>query len=369
MGGATPDFNGFRRIVQGLDAIAIGVDTGQGQGYQRVVYLSGSHPPRHIRLRHGDSRGRFEGETLVVESQAMFCFDPTSLLEVDIDPDRAMVGAAFVGPDKCLMYAPHCSRRCEDVVDSPSDVPLARTAPLPPPRVLVRRLGMQSAKGIHPARVEPVVELRPLLGEEPAVGDIRLRACKVDRVVRRVVVADHEHRAPTPQRLRSGEDCPREVELVADPTVVTGRAASLGEVAVDHHEPPTGGLEVPSHEPPLSVEPRYAQGGFHPDGLRLPSLSGGSGIPHVYTPLFKRSYQTTRSDGRRPTGQDGERIWPRPAVARTGSDDHVGEDARTASLKAGIRVPSSGPGGERVLPIQAHHRRWPSRPESNLAGE
>ena len=84
----------------------------------------------------------------------MFCFDPTSLLEVDIDPDRAMVGAAFVGPDKGLMYALHCSRRCEDVVDSPSDVPLARTAPLPPPRVLVRRLGMQSAKGIHPARVE-----------------------------------------------------------------------------------------------------------------------------------------------------------------------------------------------------------------------
>ena len=26
-------------------------------------------------------------------------------------------------------------------------------------------------------------------------------------------------------------------------------------------------------------------------------------------------------DGRRPTGQDGERIWARPAVARAGSDD------------------------------------------------
>jgi hypothetical protein len=68
MGGATPDFNGFRRIVQGPDSIAIAVDTGQGQGYQRVVYLSGSHPPSHIRLRHGDSRGRFEGNTLVVET-------------------------------------------------------------------------------------------------------------------------------------------------------------------------------------------------------------------------------------------------------------------------------------------------------------
>jgi len=68
MGGATPDFNGFRRIVQGPDSIAIAVDTGQGQGYQRVVYLSGSHPPSHIRLRHGDSRGRFEGNALVVET-------------------------------------------------------------------------------------------------------------------------------------------------------------------------------------------------------------------------------------------------------------------------------------------------------------
>jgi len=66
--GATPDFNGFRRIVQGQDSIAIGVDTGQGQGYQRVVYLSGSHPPSSIRLRHGDSRGRFEGNTLVVDT-------------------------------------------------------------------------------------------------------------------------------------------------------------------------------------------------------------------------------------------------------------------------------------------------------------
>ena len=66
--GVTPDFSGFRRIVQGQDSIAIGVDTGQGQGYQRVVYLSGSHPPSSVRLRHGDSRGRFEGNTLVVET-------------------------------------------------------------------------------------------------------------------------------------------------------------------------------------------------------------------------------------------------------------------------------------------------------------
>jgi len=66
--GAEPDFNGFRRIVQGQDIIAFGIDTGQGQGFQRVVYLSGSHPPANVRLRHGDSRGHFEGNTLVVET-------------------------------------------------------------------------------------------------------------------------------------------------------------------------------------------------------------------------------------------------------------------------------------------------------------
>ena len=66
--GATPDFNGFRRIVQGEASIAIGYDTGQGQGFQRIIYLSGSHPPSQLRLRHGDSRGRWEGDTLVIET-------------------------------------------------------------------------------------------------------------------------------------------------------------------------------------------------------------------------------------------------------------------------------------------------------------
>ena len=74
-------------------------------------------------------------------------------------------------------------------------------------------------------------------------------------------------------------------------------------------------------------------------------------------------------DGRRPTGQDGERLCPRPTVARAGSDDRVGEAARTAPLEEGVRVLSSGPCGEYVLPIQVHHRRWPSRPESSWAGE
>ena len=68
MSGRTPEFNGFRRIVQGADSIAMGYDTGQGQGYQRVVHLSGNHPPSQVRLRHGDSRGHWEGQTLVIET-------------------------------------------------------------------------------------------------------------------------------------------------------------------------------------------------------------------------------------------------------------------------------------------------------------
>jgi len=68
MGGRTPDFNGFRRIVQGEDSIAMGFDTGQGQGFQRIINLSGNHPPTSVRLRHGDSRGRWEGDTLIVET-------------------------------------------------------------------------------------------------------------------------------------------------------------------------------------------------------------------------------------------------------------------------------------------------------------
>lgn len=68
MSGRTPDFNGFRRIVQGGDSIAMGYDTGQGQGFQRVINMSGEHPASHVRLRHGDSRGRWEGDTLVVDT-------------------------------------------------------------------------------------------------------------------------------------------------------------------------------------------------------------------------------------------------------------------------------------------------------------
>ena len=74
-------------------------------------------------------------------------------------------------------------------------------------------------------------------------------------------------------------------------------------------------------------------------------------------------------DGRGATGQDGERVSPRPAVGRSGPDDQVSEAARTAPLEEGLGVPSAGAGGERVLPIQVDHRGWPSSQEPSRAGK
>ena len=68
MAGVLPDFSGYRRIVQTPGAVAILYDTGQGQGWQRVIPVNGSpHLPRSVRQRFGDSRGRWEGNTLVVD--------------------------------------------------------------------------------------------------------------------------------------------------------------------------------------------------------------------------------------------------------------------------------------------------------------
>jgi hypothetical protein len=63
-----PDFAGFRRIVQSPGSISIFYDTGQGQGWHRTVPVDGSpHSPASIRLWWGDSRGHWEGNTLVVD--------------------------------------------------------------------------------------------------------------------------------------------------------------------------------------------------------------------------------------------------------------------------------------------------------------
>ena len=68
MGAVLPDFGGYRRIVQAPGSVSIFYDTGQGQGWQRVIPTdSRPHLPSSIKQRFGDSRGRWEGDTLVVD--------------------------------------------------------------------------------------------------------------------------------------------------------------------------------------------------------------------------------------------------------------------------------------------------------------
>jgi hypothetical protein len=60
--------NSFRRIVQTPGGIAMYYDVGQGQGWQRNIVMNGSpHLPASIRQWFGDSRGHWEGDTLVVD--------------------------------------------------------------------------------------------------------------------------------------------------------------------------------------------------------------------------------------------------------------------------------------------------------------
>jgi len=65
-----PQFGGnsFRRIVQTPGGVTIYYDVGQGQGWQRNIVMDGSpHLPASIRQWYGDSRGHWEGNTLVID--------------------------------------------------------------------------------------------------------------------------------------------------------------------------------------------------------------------------------------------------------------------------------------------------------------
>ncbi len=71
--GGLPEFGSayggsFRRIVQTPGGIAMFYDVGQGQGWERNIVMNGGpHLPAGIRQWFGDSRGRWEGDTLVID--------------------------------------------------------------------------------------------------------------------------------------------------------------------------------------------------------------------------------------------------------------------------------------------------------------
>src|SRR5260370_11487938 len=72
MSGTLPVFGGgtgnVRAITQSPKYVSIFYDTGQGQGWHRTIQVDGSpHLPPSIRLWWGDSRGHWEGNTLVID--------------------------------------------------------------------------------------------------------------------------------------------------------------------------------------------------------------------------------------------------------------------------------------------------------------
>jgi hypothetical protein len=67
-GNSMPAFGAIQRIVQSPESVQIYYDMGQGHGFTRVVPItSAPHAPPSVRFSWGDSRGRWEGDTLVVD--------------------------------------------------------------------------------------------------------------------------------------------------------------------------------------------------------------------------------------------------------------------------------------------------------------
>ena len=61
-------FGGVARLVQSAGALGIHYDAGQGQGFTRIIPITDRpHLPASMRHRYGDARGRWEGDTLVVD--------------------------------------------------------------------------------------------------------------------------------------------------------------------------------------------------------------------------------------------------------------------------------------------------------------
>jgi hypothetical protein len=100
-------YNANYQIVQSPDNVVILVEMVHDA---RVIRLGGQHPPKHIKKWMGDSIGRWEGETLVVETTN---FDPRQPIQIGtgatyrslwITPNLKVIERFTRTSDKSILY-------------------------------------------------------------------------------------------------------------------------------------------------------------------------------------------------------------------------------------------------------------------------
>src|SRR2546428_12105843 len=88
MGGALPQFRGgftgiYIRVIQSPGTLNIVYDVGQGQGWNRIIPVTAApHLPSSMRQHSGDSRARWEGDSVVVDGTN---FSPKKALQVSCE--------------------------------------------------------------------------------------------------------------------------------------------------------------------------------------------------------------------------------------------------------------------------------------------
>ena len=80
--------------------------------------------------------------------------------------------------------------------------------------------------------------------------------------------------------------------------------------------------------------------------------------PQVFTFVQAERLEGRTSGGE--TDQDSHRVWTATTIARARPHDPTGAAGWTATVEEGLGLPSAGPYGERLLPVQVDHRGEPS---------